>query len=91
VIFRAICARPSSFAAFISFAHFTTKSLSNFSSRERTFPFFWSVFLNLNWHLHWLFGRFAGASDGELMVFPALSRVQESMKEVSAVKEKLQA
>jgi hypothetical protein len=89
VILRAICARPSSFAAFISFAHFTTKSLSNFSSRERTFPSLWSVFLNLNWYLHWLFGRFADASDRELMVFPALLIVQDSMKEVSAVKEKL--
>jgi hypothetical protein len=88
---RAICARSSSFAAFISFAHFTTRSLSNFSSRERILPSFWSVFLNLNWYLHWLFGRFAGASDRELMVSPAFLIVQDSMKEVVTVKEKRRA
>jgi hypothetical protein len=51
----------------------------------------WSVFLHLNWKLHWLFGRFAGASDHELVVSPAFLTVQESMEEVVGVKEKRRA
>jgi hypothetical protein len=86
VILRAICTRSSSFAALIPFARSTTRSLSNFSSGEPPLPSLWSGFLSLNWYLHWFFGRFAGASDRELMVSLAFSMVQDSMKEVVTVK-----
>jgi hypothetical protein len=83
-----MCAHPSSFAAFISFAHCTTKSLSTVSSRERTLPSLLECFSEPEMVSSLVIGRCAGASDCDLMVAPALSMVQDSMKEVMTVKEK---
>ena len=59
------------FRRFYLFRSFHNQKFEQLFLKRANIALLLERFLNLNWNLRWLFGRFAGASDHELVVSPA--------------------